>query len=230
MRFSAILANVLAVTVSSVMAIPLRTHEARGFDLLAHDRDLVVARDVFQGISARELGALETRGIFPFKRAKLSNPFKKKPKPGANSAGNTGDAGGGAGPSGSAAPAGNAAPAAGGNAAHTGNAPPAANANSRAPSPSRAPPPYQPTDPNHPNTPSVPRPQTPPPGYRPPSQGFPPTYDSTRPRPQDLDSPAGSDAGGWRPPSAGSSVGSQLPEHGRPRPGAPDHSNPFDSD
>ncbi|TCD66311.1 hypothetical protein EIP91_001557 [Steccherinum ochraceum] len=222
MRVSAILAGAL---ISSTMAVPLR-REARGYDLLARDHDLVVARDVLQAIYARELGPLDTRTTFPVKRAGLKNPFsKKKPKPGADA--NAGEGGsGGAGPSGSAASgsSNSAAPAA--NTAHTGsNAPAAGGTGARTGGANNRPstPPEFHTDETPPHSPTPAYPSVSPP---------PPNYDSTRAR--QLDSPTGSGRrlNQWRPPSAGSSGSIEdepIPERGRRRPSFESaDTNPFD--
>ncbi|TCD67849.1 hypothetical protein EIP91_011911 [Steccherinum ochraceum] len=113
MRFSAILIGVIAVTTSSVMAVPLGTSEAHGDSPLQQgpDQDLV-ARDILQANYARELTTSDagTTGNVNFlaKRVKISNPFSSKKKKASDSSaksgqqapvqgqGSSGPAGGGA--------------------------------------------------------------------------------------------------------------------------------------
>ncbi|TCD67084.1 hypothetical protein EIP91_000597, partial [Steccherinum ochraceum] len=80
MRFAAVLTAIFTVAVSSVLAVPFRSYEARGYDdnaILARDHHLVV-RDVLQAIHARELAALDARSIgiasAPVKRAGTPPP------------------------------------------------------------------------------------------------------------------------------------------------------------
>ncbi|TCD71024.1 hypothetical protein EIP91_000523 [Steccherinum ochraceum] len=64
MRFTAVLAGLLAVTASSAMAAPHRRLEARVYDesaIMARDRELAV-RDVMQAIHTREFGRRDAVG------------------------------------------------------------------------------------------------------------------------------------------------------------------------
>ncbi|TCD61115.1 hypothetical protein EIP91_009011 [Steccherinum ochraceum] len=74
MRFSVIVLGVLTIATSSAMSIPLRIHEARGYDeVLRRDHNLVV-RDVVQAIYARQLAHLDARSLFHLQAKRADDP------------------------------------------------------------------------------------------------------------------------------------------------------------
>ncbi|TCD60954.1 hypothetical protein EIP91_009269 [Steccherinum ochraceum] len=65
MRFSTVFTALIAVTVSSTAAIPLRSYQARDYNenALVARGDYLALRDVLQTIHARELAALDARAL-----------------------------------------------------------------------------------------------------------------------------------------------------------------------
>ncbi|TCD67961.1 hypothetical protein EIP91_011762 [Steccherinum ochraceum] len=86
MRFSTVLATVLAVAVSSAAAAPFSTHQARGYSgntLVTRD-DYLVLRDILQAVHARELSALDARAFgasSDFVKRKQEPPPPREPTP-----------------------------------------------------------------------------------------------------------------------------------------------------
>ncbi|TCD65310.1 hypothetical protein EIP91_002796 [Steccherinum ochraceum] len=79
MHFAVVLAGLLAAAAaSSVVAAPLRTYEARGYDenaIAARADHHLIVRDVLQALYAREIAALNTReSTFAIKRANTPPP------------------------------------------------------------------------------------------------------------------------------------------------------------